>query len=302
MRGVPGYGSGTWLLSASLVAVSARCRHDVPTPSPLGAVEPWQSELHAGRAQAAWDQFAERYRRLILATIRRLILDHDDVMDVYATVCEALSADDCARLRRYAVHAAPDESVAAGVRHASVATWLVVVVRNLTIDWRRHRDGRRRVAVPGHLSPLQQRIHATICAGCSSHVEAYELLRAREGAWMPFEEFLREVSTTLRLAPCGDETRRQLAAATPLHDDIASETGDPAELAELARRIAAALATCPDDVRVAVELFVVEGLPADQVARLVGWPSAKTVYNRVYRALASMRADFVRHGIALGDL
>jgi RNA polymerase sigma factor (sigma-70 family) len=262
-------------------------------------VESWLSELHQGHVQAAWDLFAERYRRLILATIRRLVPDHDDVMDVYATVCESLSADDCARLRRYSEHAADD---APGARQASVATWLVVVVRNLTTDWRRHRDGRRRIAVPAGLSPLQQRIHAAICGGGCSHVEAYEVVRAGTDPWMPFEEFLREVRTTLRVAPCAGDARRHAAAPSPLRDDMASDAGDPTEAAELARRIAAALASCPDDVRVAVELFVVEGLPADQVARVVGWPNAKTVYNRVYRALASMRADFVRHGIGPADL
>jgi DNA-directed RNA polymerase specialized sigma24 family protein len=83
---------------------------------------------------------------------------------------------------------------------------------------------------------------------------------------------------------------------------VASEAADPVEIAELARRIDAALASYPDDVRVAVELFVVERMPADAVARVVGWPNAKAVYNRVYRVLASLRTDFVRDGIGPGDL
>ena len=77
---------------------------------------------------------------------------------------------------------------------------------------------------------------------------------------------------------------------------------DPAETADLARRIAGALALHPDDVRLAVELFVVERMPAEDVARVVGWPNGKAVYNRVYRALASLRAAFEREGIGPGDL
>jgi RNA polymerase sigma factor (sigma-70 family) len=258
------------------------------------------SELHRGHAQAAWDLFAERYRRLILATIRRVVPDYDDVMDVFSCVCEALSANDCARLRRYS-----DQRGARGPRAAaSVATWLVVVVHNLAIDWRRRREGRpRRLAVPKDLSPLQQQIYVAVCGGGCSHVEAYEMIRTRAASSMTFEEFLREVRVTLRVAPCPRDTHaRTPSALTRRSAAAAPEAPDPVEVAELTRRIAAALASCPDDVRVAVELFVVERMPADEVALVVGWPNAKAVYNRVYRALASLRTSLVRDGIGQGDL
>jgi DNA-directed RNA polymerase specialized sigma24 family protein len=111
-------------------------------------VEPWLSKLNAGDAQAAWNLFAERYRRLMLATIKRLVPGHDDVMDVFSTVCQMLSANDSARLKRYS-----DRSP----QRASVSTWLVTVVRNLTVD----RLRARRSASPHHsrdAPPLQQEI------------------------------------------------------------------------------------------------------------------------------------------------
>jgi RNA polymerase sigma factor (sigma-70 family) len=261
-------------------------------------MEPWQAELRAGRAHAAWDLFVDRYRRLILATIRRLVPDHDDVMDVFAAVCESLGAGGCARLRRYSEHAAES---APGARQASVATWLVVVVRNLTIDWLRHRDGRRRAVAPAQLSAMQQQIHAAICSGGCSHVEAYEVLRSRLDPPLSFEAFLREVRVILRVAPCTRDARGPVDDVG-LSEDLPSERDDPAEREELARRVAEALAACTVDVRLAVELFVVERLPAEQVARVVGWPNAKTVYNRVSRGLAAMRAQLVRHRIGPGDL
>ena len=52
------------------------------------------------------------------------------------------------RLRRYST---------ATPQRATVATWLVIVVRNLTVDWLRREDGRRRNAVPDLLSPLHRR-------------------------------------------------------------------------------------------------------------------------------------------------
>jgi DNA-directed RNA polymerase specialized sigma24 family protein len=99
-------------------------------------MEGWVAELKQGRPDAAWDLFLDRYRRLIFAAIRHYAQDYDDVMDVFARVCEALREDDLARLRCYA------EQPFHGARFS---TWLVTVVRHLTIDWFRHRNGRRRL-------------------------------------------------------------------------------------------------------------------------------------------------------------
>jgi len=255
-------------------------------------VEPWLSELVAGRHSVAWDLFLGRYRRLILATIKRLVHDHDDIMDVFSTVCQALSDDDCARLKRY---------VDAPRRGASFSTWLVIVVRNLTIDWLRKRDGRRRHTLPPNLSPLQQRIYQAIVFDGKSQVEAYEQLCTETATSLTFTAFLREVRETYRLAPRPlDETPRAFVGWGP--DAAAEPVCDPAETAESARRIAQALASLPPDVRLAVELFVVEHMSAADVARAIGWPNAKAVYNRVHRALAAMRALLEREGISLDDL
>ena len=62
-------------------------------------MEDWAAELHGGRPDAAWDLFVTRHRRLILAAIRHYARDTDDVMDVFARVCEALREDGLRRLR-----------------------------------------------------------------------------------------------------------------------------------------------------------------------------------------------------------
>jgi RNA polymerase sigma factor (sigma-70 family) len=255
-------------------------------------VEPWLAKLNAGDSQAAWDLFHERYRRLILATIRRLVPDHDDVMDLFSNVCQALTADDFARLRRY--------SERSGQR-PSAATWLVAVVRNLTVDWLRQRDGRRRLTTPSVLSSLQQEIYAAVCIGGHSHVEAYELIRARTGSSLTFPEFLREVRGTHLLAPCpGRALLRRPVRDPPVEFSVPAI--DPTESSETARRMAGALASQPADVRLALTLFVVEGMAAADVARLVRWPNAKAVYNRVSRALTHLRTLLERQGIGPGDL
>src|SRR6266576_1790416 len=98
-------------------------------------MEGWAAELESGKPDAAWDLFLDRYQRLIFAAIRHYAQDHDDVMDVFARVCEALREDDLRRLRAFA---------AQQDHRARFSTWLVTVVRHLTVDWFRHRDGLRR--------------------------------------------------------------------------------------------------------------------------------------------------------------
>jgi DNA-directed RNA polymerase specialized sigma24 family protein len=68
-------------------------------------------------------------------------------------------------------------------------------------------------------------------------------------------------------------------------------------MSECASGINAALQTLPPDERLAVQLFVVDGIPAASVAKIVGWPNSKTVYNRVSRAVARLRPELERLGI-----
>src|SRR5438128_2877617 len=111
-------------------------------------------------------------------------------MDVFALVCESLRSNDLARLRRY---------LAEGTHTARFSTWLVTVVRNLTVDWFRHRDGRQRLStVAAELPPLRRRIFELLFLNKRSHVESYEPLKSSEGLDLQFSQFLSEVSATHR--------------------------------------------------------------------------------------------------------
>lgn len=255
-------------------------------------VEPWIGPLEAGDPEAAWDLFIKRYRRLIFGAIRRYTGEPDDVMDVFARVCEALRENDFTRLRRCATRVDPDRPF---------STWLVAVVHNLTIDWFRHRDGRPRLsAIAATLPGLQQRIFEYVFLEQHSHVEAYELLCSR-GASLSFGEFLKELNATYAAVTAGRRGRVTGELAIPPPESPDPPT-DPGELAEQQTLLARALEALPPDDRLAVQLYVVDEMPAEQVARALGYPSAKTVYNRVYRALAVIRASLERAGIRGGDL
>lgn len=265
----------------------------VPSRAPVSRrdlVEPWIAPLVAGDPEAAWDLFLERYRRLIFGAIRHRVEEADDVMDVFAHICEVLRQKDFARLRRCAGQADPNRPL---------STWLVVVVHNLTIDWLRHRDGRPRVsAVAGSLPLLRQRIFEYVFVQQRSHVEAYEILCTRDNANLAFGEFLKELSATYRAA--GDASRGRILtelASRPPHEVPEAPDEDPLVLAERQALLAAAMKTLPEEDRLAVQLYVVDGMPAEQVGRALGFPNAKAVYNRVYRALAALRTHLERVGV-----
>lgn len=256
------------------------------------------AELQRGRSDAAWDLFLDRYRRLVFAAIRHYAQDYDDVMDVFARVCETLRADELRRLRVYVDQ--PDHS-------ARFSTWLVTVVRHLTIDWFRHRDGRRRLStVAEGLPPLQRRIFEHVFLDQRSHVEAYELIRAREQPALSFREFLAELRSTYRAVTAG-RGGQMLRELGPVSDALETVPADPtgpsatdaAEQSQLVERALSALG--PED-RLIVELYVLEELPAETVAKVLGLANPKAVYNRAYRALAAVRSQLERAGVRREDL
>lgn len=257
-------------------------------------VEAWITSLEAGDLAAAWDHFVERYRRLIFAAIRHYAQDYDDVMDVFAHVCEALRDDDLRRLRSYVEQAA---------HRARFSTWLVTVVRNLTIDWFRRRDGRRRVSsVADGLPPLRRRIFECVFIEHRSHVETFELLRGCDAPTLSFREYLAELRATYQAAADGRRgcVMHELAGALPVAPTVAP--ADPAVVRDRNARIEAVLQSLSAADRVAVELYVIEELPAAAIAKTLGLPNAKAVYNRVYRALATVRESLERAGLGREDL
>lgn len=253
----------------------------------------WLEELRGGRTDAAWDLFIDRHRRLIFSAIRHYASEPDDVMDVFAHVCEALHQDDLARLRRYTDAPSPE---------ARFSTWLVAVVRNLTVDWFRHRDGRRRQSVPAALSPLQRRIFQHVFVDGDSHEECFQRLRLSEAEPISSHQFSEALTDTYRLVHAAG------AEAGSLRGRAAPDTAGPVSpeqdslAAAAVEHIGTLLAMLEPADRLAIQLFVVDELSAADVARIVGWPSAKMVYNRVSRGLATLRRELRRSGIEPGDL
>ena len=258
-------------------------------------MDDWMAELRRGNSDAAWDLLLDRYRRLIFAAIRHYAQDYDDVMDVFARVCESLREDDLRRLRAY---------IAQSDHRASFSTWLVTVVRNLTIDWFRVRDGRHRISVVAErLPPVQRAIFEHVFLARRRHIEAFELIRAGTAPTLSFRQFLVELKATYAAVTQGRRGRlfAELGTTVPGDPEPEASVPDDHDLEQTALLEDALQTLSPDD-RVAVQMYVVDGLPAADVARVVGLANAKAVYNRVYRALAVLRERLERGGVRGGDL
>lgn len=261
-------------------------------------MEDWVAELQRGRSDAAWDLFLGRYRRLIFAAIRHYAQDYDDVMDVFARACEALREDGFRRLRGWVEQ--PDH-------RARFSTWLVTVVRHLTVDWFRHRDGRRRLsAVAEQLPPLRRRIFEHVFLDHRSHIEAYELIHACEAPRLSFREFLAELRATYLAVTDGRRggLLRELGQTKDAPEEAFGEPTGPGatEAAEQSHFVERALGVLNPEDRLIVELYVLEQLPAEAVARVLGLANPKAVYNRAYRALAVVREELERAGVRRDDL
>jgi DNA-directed RNA polymerase specialized sigma24 family protein len=137
------------------------------------------------------------------------------------------------------------------------------------------------------------------------YVEAYELLRTRDGETLRFGEFLQALRSTYDAMTSGPDRRVVSELAPPIPPTTASLdswSDDPAVRAEQRSMLKAALASLAEDDRLAVQLYIVDEMPADQVARALGYANAKTVYNRVYRALAAIRARLAQAGMKREDV
>jgi RNA polymerase sigma factor (sigma-70 family) len=253
-------------------------------------MELWRAQLERGDCDAAWDLFIDRYRRLVLVTVRRTVDDDESVMDAFADVCGRLAADGLARLRQYERRSAP---------RARFSTWLVAVVHNLTVDWLRERNGRRRLTAPAELSELREQIFRRVFVEGRTHAETYELVAAATSSGLTFGVFLKELAETYRAverSPRRSVMRYFPAPYEPA--DVTEPTGESGIMNDQLRdQLADALAALQPEDRLGVQLYVVEELPAADVARAVGWPNAKAVYNRVYRALMRLREGLERQGL-----
>ena len=232
-------------------------------------------QLSSGRVDAAWSEFLARYSPLIMHVVRRHGLNDDRSTETFNHVCASLSDDGFRRLLSFR----PDGP-------ARFRTWLIAVVANLCVDWRRKERGRvRPLRCVSRLPELDQQVYYCIYERRMSRVQCLQALMPR------FPELtgatVSEINARL-FAFLTPQQRWQLSVRTPTlkpmvcdarseDDDAARQVAEPgpgpdeltAHLQEQ-RRLQDALSKLPAEQRLLLRLRYEQELTLAEVARLTG--------------------------------
>ena len=244
---------------------------------------------------AGWQALVDQYTPLIVATIRRAGVDqHDDVMDVYVSICELLSARGFERLKKHD-----------GAR-GSLGGWLTVVARHAVVDWIRSRKGRRRLFHAVEALPrFDQRVFEMYYWDARTPSEIAELLAQESGSPAGLASVLDALArvdaalTTRHRAELLASGVRSTAPMSLDEADGVARAEDPRPNPETTLRVAqinaqldAALKQLPREDAAIVRLKYVEGLSnrdVEYALGIVGLTAARLhdILSRLRRALES---------------
>jgi RNA polymerase sigma factor (sigma-70 family) len=224
--------------------------------------------------------------------IRRYDTGEDDVSECFIHVCGALSDHRFRRLQSFRCEGP-----------ARFKTWLMAVVANLCIDWRRKQHGRvRPLQCISRLPELDREVYRCIYLRGMSRAQCVDTLATR------FPELT--ASTVSRInarlfAVLTPQQRWQLSIRAPATDGVGGGGPDDDEPAwqiatpgpgpedqiaeaEEQQQLREALAQLPAAQRLLLRLRYEEGLTLVEVARLTGQPDPFTANRRVQAALDAL--------------
>jgi RNA polymerase sigma factor (sigma-70 family) len=249
--------------------------------------------LSSGRVDAAWSEFLARYAPLIMHVVRRCDADDARTTECFNHVCGALSDDGFRRLLSFR----PDGP-------ARFKTWLIAVVANLCVDWRRKERGRvRPLQCVARLPELDQQVYRCIYVRGMSRAQCMEALaprfpqltaatvseiNARLFALLTPQQRWQLSARTPALKPRGfdarpedDDPAWQVATPDPGPDDLAVDSQELRQLQD-------ALSQLPSQQRLLLRLRYEQNLTLAQVARLTGQPDPFRANRQIQAALDAL--------------
>lgn len=249
--------------------------------------------LSSGRVDAAWSEFLARYSPLIAHVIRRHVEHDDRSAECFDHVCGALSDDGFRRLLSFQ----PEGP-------ARFKTWLIAVVANLCVDWRRKERGRvRPLRCVSRLPELDQKVYQCIYERGMSRVQCMKALAPRFpqltvtavseinarlfGLLTPQQRWQLSARTPARkpgrldAGPEVDDPAWQVATEEPGPDDLAAESQERKQLQD-------ALSRLPAQQRLLLRLRYEQNLTLAEVARLTGQPDLFRANRQIQAALDSL--------------
>ncbi len=249
--------------------------------------------LASGALDSAWTEFLGQYSPLIKRVIRRHEDDLERAKDCFADVCAALSDDGFRRLRSFRSDGP-----------ARFRTWLIAVVSNLCLDWRRKQDGRvRPTRAVSRLSELDQQVYRCIYVHGMSRIRCVSTLAPRFPQLT--EAAVAEVSARL-FALLTPQQRWQLSVrrsglkpmacgAEAEDDDPSLQVADPGagpddltEAMQVRQQLQDALAQLPTEQRLLLRLRYEQDLTLAEVARLMRLPDPFRANRQIHAALDAL--------------
>jgi RNA polymerase sigma factor (sigma-70 family) len=263
----------------------------------------WLQALLAEDYEKAWDEFLNGYAPLILQVVHLFERDQDRIEDCFVFVCERLKRNNLRRIRQFKTQGA-----------ATFATWLRAVVRNLCLDWRRHRFGRPRLFRSiSRLPGLDQEVFRCIYHRRLRENETFHTVRALYPSLTRGELADSMVRINKCLSP---QQSWLLVSRIPRLESISASSSNPdasdrdSELpdrepdpeTQSARQesltaLRKAMSDLPPQQRLLLRLRFEQELSLEQIAHLTQLPSSLTVQRIIQRAIATIREQLITEGI-----
>ncbi|NJD32316.1 MAG: sigma-70 family RNA polymerase sigma factor [Gammaproteobacteria bacterium] len=257
------------------------------------AVTALLERLSSGRGDAAWTEFLAGYSSVVVHVIRRCGVDADQADECFLHVCEALSDGGFRRLRSFRTDGP-----------ASFKTWLMAVVANLCIDWKRRENGRvrpfrsvsrlpdlegqvyrcifeRRMTRTQCLHALRPRFPGLTEAGVAEiNARLFQLLTPQQ-RWQLTVRTPSLTPVTYPVSPEDESPAWQLAEPGPGPDELAEESQEQGKLQQ-------ALAKLSADQRLLLRMRYEQNLSLAEIARLTGQADPFRANRRVQAALDAL--------------
>ncbi len=252
-------------------------------------------QINTRDSEEAWGLFLDQYAATILQVVKHFERDSDFVPDCFQFVCEQLSANSFRRLTRFQPQGP-----------AVFSTWLRAVVRNLCLDWRRKRFGRRRFFNSlSRLSIFDQEVFRHLYERRLSLDDAFHSLRMTYPnlTHAQLAESSTRISNSLtakqsrllaaRLSGPRHQTSADLENATA-QASVPDPSPNPEALALLNERATAlrqALGRLPARERLLIRLRYEQELTLEQVAKLLDLGNAQRVERQIKAVLVKLREE-----------
>jgi len=266
-------------------------------------ISDWLPALLAEDHERAWDEFLNGYAPLILQVVHLFERDQDRIEDCFVFVCERLKRNNLRRIRQFKTQGA-----------ATFATWLRAVVRNLCLDWRRHRFGRPRLFRSiSRLPGLDQEVFRCIYHRRLRENETFHTVRALypsltrgelADSMVRINKCLSPHQSWLLVSRIPRLESISASSSNPDASDRDSELPDrePDPETQSARQesltaLRKAMSDLPPQQRLLLRLRFEQELSLEQIAHLTQLPSSLTVQRIIQRAIATIREQLITEGI-----